>query len=107
MKVTFNYSVKQILIFLWIIFSLLYILFDLYKDAVVGMYNKGYLVGKEETLSVVATNVSNEKCETITIQTPKGGVEVINVACLQQQAQTSLPQATQEFGTQTEEGSIE
>lgn len=78
-----KYSFKQILVFLWIIISVLYILFDLYQGVVVSMYNKGYLDSQAATIAKLIQNAQNEQCEPVSVSNDQDTVNLINVQCLQ------------------------
>lgn len=82
MKIKTNYSAKHIAACLWITFSIIYILWDLYQNTVIGMYNKGYIAAQNATIQTMIQEVKNDQCEPISISSEKDKVTVINVECL-------------------------
>lgn len=95
MKIKIKYSVKQILVSLWILLSVAYILVDLYQGVVIGMYNKGYLDSQAATIATLIQNAQNEQCEPVSVSNDKETVNLINVQCLQTNSAENVPENTE------------
>jgi len=97
MKVTIKYSVKQIIVFFWLVFSIAYILIDLYQGIAVATYNKAYLNGQGDAFAALVEKVKNEKCESVSVTHQKGTVKIINVDCLQQNTVQKMEERNDEM----------
>ncbi len=71
------FKIKNILIILWIIFSFIYIWYDLINKIWFQTYNKWYISAVDDFIN----NAINSNCKSFTINSWKRKAEVINVEC--------------------------
>lgn len=75
-------SMTQIVLIIWIVFSALYIVQDLWRGGIATSYRLGQQAGAGQLVS--QTIAQAQKCEPFTMFTDAARVELINVTCLQQ-----------------------
>ena len=80
----------QIILMVWIAFSVLYIAQDLWRSGIATSYRLGQQAGAGQLVN--QTIAQAQKCEAFSLFSEAGRVELINVACLQQ---TEEAEATQ------------
>lgn len=88
-------TMSQVLVAVWILFSVLYIAQDMWRNGLQTSYRLGEQAGVRG--AVTQTIVEAQKgCEPFTVFNEAGRVDLINVACLQQpQAEGAEAEAAQ------------
>lgn len=90
-----NLSLKSILVFLWILFSIGYIVWDQYVEIRVKIANMSYTQGQTQVVESIMAEVKKVWCEKpITINYWQEKVELINMDCLKQQSNTNQANPT-------------
>lgn len=82
---------QQLALLVWIIFSVMYILFDIYQGFQAGMLNQAYLSGKTSTAQALIEKAEDPSCKPFNVYIGEKKVDLINVACLTQSAPTEPP----------------
>jgi hypothetical protein len=77
-------SVLLIVLLVWLVFSLIYIGYDVWTDFKVGQMNQAYQQGRVETVNNLI-NRANKDCQPFSVNSGENKVDLINVQCLQQQ----------------------
>lgn len=80
-------TTTQVVLMVWIVFSVLYIAQDLWRSGIATSYRLGQQAGAGQLVS--QTIAQAQKCEAFTMFSDAGRVELINVACLQQAEATT------------------
>lgn len=75
---------------IWIIFSAIYIVRDLWNHFQSEQVTRAYQQGKIDTINAAIVQSKNEKCEPFSIYNDKEEIQLINIKCLQQ-AEPSAP----------------
>lgn len=70
----------RIIIFLWIIFSLVYIFHDIWSDFKLRQLTQAYQQGKADTINELLRQA--EKCDPFSVFSGEKQVQLINVDCL-------------------------
>ena len=80
-KTVKNVNTFQLMLVVWLVFSSLYIMHDLWKNGISATYQLGYQAGAEKTITqVVATS---QKCQPFNVFAGEAKADLINMACLQ------------------------
>jgi predicted PurR-regulated permease PerM len=74
--------ISTVLLVIWIVFSVLYVGYDLWQEIKQLPVEQAYTSGRTEALNSIVTNAST--CKPINVQSNAGTAQLINVACLQQ-----------------------
>ena len=74
--------ISTVLLLIWIVFSVLYIGYDLWQEIKQLPVEQAYSRGKTETINALV--VSAQNCNAINVQSQTGVVQLVDVACLQQ-----------------------
>ena len=83
-----NFSKKIILrslVLLWIVFSIVYIIWDVWSDFKVDKLNQAYQQGRTDTVNAVMTEA--EKCQVFSIFSAEKQIQLKNVDCQQNTTQ--------------------
>ncbi|MDI6856604.1 MAG: hypothetical protein QMD21_07485 [Candidatus Thermoplasmatota archaeon] len=75
--------ILNIAISIWIIFSIVYIFYDLWSDFKLKALNQAYQQGRIDTINALIEQA--KKCEPIPVFSGEKRIEVINVDCLKTQ----------------------
>lgn len=82
--------ISSVLLVIWIVFSVLYVGYDLWQEVKKLPVEQAYNSGKADTLNALVQNA--QSCKPINVQAQVGTAQFINVACLQQnQKQAEQP----------------
>lgn len=85
-----NISLKWVLLTLWIIFSIAYIWWDLYSEIRYKAMNAAYTQWQTDVVTSLFKEIENVGCQKpVTVNLWAQKVDLINVQCLQWQAQSS------------------
>ena len=79
-------SVIHIIAFIWIIFSVGYIGWDTWRDFKLRVLNQAYQQGRVDTINALIGQA--QQCSAIPITSGTTTISVVNVDCLQTQAET-------------------
>lgn len=74
--------ISTVLLVIWIVFSVLYVGYDLWQEIKQLPVEQAYSKGKTETLNALVSN--SQTCKPVNVQSQAGTAQLINVACLQQ-----------------------
>ena len=86
--------ISTVLLIMWIVFSVLYVGYDLWQDIKKLPVEQAYTRGKTETLNALVTN--SQACKPVNVQSQAGTAQMINIACLQQkQAEESAEEVVE------------
>lgn len=77
-------NILKIILYTWIILSIVYIGYDVWSDFKTNTINQAYLAGKNDTISQLFKEAEKPECQPITVTNNEKQIQVINVACLQQ-----------------------
>ncbi len=81
-----QFSFKKIILYsigaLWIIFSVSYIVWDIWSDFRIHSINQAYQSGRTDTISQLINQAENEACQPFSVSDGERRVQLINVACL-------------------------
>lgn len=80
---------KQIAILVWIIFSIFYILLDIYQGFRAGVIEQAYLSGKTNTAAALMEKAEDPSCKPFNVYIGEKKIDLINVACLTQGSPSS------------------
>jgi len=80
----------QIVLIIWVAFSAVYIVQDLWRSGIATSYRLGQQAGAGQLVNQTIAQAQN--CEAFTMFSDAGRVELINVACLQQPAAAAEPE---------------
>jgi len=72
--------ILNIVLILWIIFSVIYILYDVWSDFKLKVLNQAYQQGRADTINALIQQAGT--CDSIPIFSGEKKIEVINVECL-------------------------
>jgi len=72
--------ILNIVLLIWIIFSVIYILYDVWSDFKLKALNQAYQQGRADTINALIQQA--EKCDPIPVLSGEKKIEVINVNCL-------------------------
>ena len=72
--------ILNIILLIWIIFSVIYILYDIWSDFKLKALNQAYQQGRADTINALIQQA--EKCDSIPIFSGEKKIEVINVNCV-------------------------
>lgn len=75
--------IKSILIWFWIIVSILYIWYDLYSKFKLNIVQNSYQSWINDAVSSLLKESKNEKCQAFDVYSWENKVTLINVDCLQ------------------------
>ena len=84
-------TMVQILLAVWLVFSVVYIAQSLWRTGLATSYKMGQQAGLSEAVGQTILQAT-QKCEPFTLYNQAGKVDLINVACLQQ-AEEAAPAA--------------
>ena len=72
--------ILNIVLLIWIVFSVIYILYDVWSDFKLKALNQAYQQGRADTINALIQQA--EKCDPIPVLSGEKRIEVINVNCL-------------------------
>jgi len=72
--------ILNIVLLIWIVFSVIYILYDVWSDFKLKALNQAYQQGRADTINALIQQA--EKCDPIPVLSGEKKIEVINVNCL-------------------------
>jgi len=72
--------ILNLVLILWVIFSVIYILYDVWSDFKLKALNQAYQQGRADTINALIQQA--EKCDPIPVLSGEKRIEVINVNCL-------------------------
>jgi hypothetical protein len=75
---------QQIAIAVWLVFSLLYVLSDIWTGFKVGIMENSYVAGKTDTAKALIEQAQNPDCKPFNVYVGDKKVDLINVKCVQQ-----------------------
>ncbi|KPJ57138.1 hypothetical protein AMJ49_02455 [Parcubacteria bacterium DG_74_2] len=73
--------ILNIIIVIWIVFSVIYIFYDFWTDFKLKILNQAYQQGRIDTINTLINQA--KKCEPIPIFSGEERIEVININCLE------------------------
>jgi hypothetical protein len=79
--------ISNILLAIWMVFSVLYIGYDLWQEIKSLPVTQAYQSGKVDTLNALVA--SSQTCKPVAVQADMGAAQLLNVACLQQKEEPS------------------
>jgi flagellar basal body-associated protein FliL len=100
-KVRNKTSILIIVLLVWVVFSLIYIGYDVWTDFKVSQMNRAYQQGRTETVNSLISR-ANQDCQPFSVNAGDNKVDLINVQCLQQQQQQGGAQQQQQQVTPQE-----
>lgn len=77
---------KSIALAFWVIFSFVYIAYNMFENFKNGVLQNAYIAGQNETVAKLIDQASNKECKPFNVYAGDKKVDLINVACLQQPA---------------------
>ena len=83
-----NFSKKTILcffVFLWVVFSVVYILWDVWSDFQEGKIVQSYQQGRTDTINALITEA--EKCQPFSVFSAEKQIQLMNLECQQGSAE--------------------
>ena len=85
---------RNLLLTLWILFSIPFVLFSLWTRVEQKFYKKGIQVGSLETAKIIYKDIivkaKNKECKTIFVEQEGDKVDLINVACLRRTGEANV-----------------
>ena len=72
--------ILNIILIIWIVFSVIYVAYDIWSDFKLKALNQAYQQGRADTINALIQQA--EKCESIPVFSGEKKIEVINVNCL-------------------------
>jgi flagellar basal body-associated protein FliL len=90
-KVRSKTSILLIVLLVWVVFSLIYIGYDVWSDFKVSQMNQAYQQGRVETVNNLIGR-ANQDCQPFSVNSGENKVDLINVQCLQQQGNNQQQQ---------------
>lgn len=88
-----NLNVKSVLVFIWIIFSLWYICWDLYWDLKNNVMKNGFVQWQTKIMEDIFAEVQRVGCEKpVTLNYVNQKVDLVNLTCISQWQGQSQPQ---------------
>jgi hypothetical protein len=82
---------KQIALFIWIVFSVFYVLLDIYQGFRAGILEKAYISGKTSTVAALMEKAEDPSCKPFNVYIGEKKIDLINVACLNAGRSESAP----------------
>ena len=76
-------TILYFLVFLWIVFSVVYIIWDIWNDFKNVRILNAYEQGRTDTINVLITEA--EKCEPVTITGVEKQISIIGTHCLEKE----------------------
>lgn len=73
-------------VILWLVFSAVYIGWDLWNDFKNNYLAAAFLAGKEETVNSLIKQAENEQCQPFNVFSGEKTIGLINVACLKKES---------------------
>lgn len=73
---------QQIAIAVWLGFSVLYILSDIWNGFRVGIMEHSYVAGKTDTAKALIEQAQNPECKPFNVYVGDKKVDLINITCL-------------------------
>ncbi len=77
-------TILCVLIITWIMFSITYIVFDVWSDFKDKQLTQAYRLGEADTINQLIKEAGNEKCEPFFVYNNDANVQLINIECLKQ-----------------------
>ncbi len=77
-----KYSVGKIILVIWVVFSILYVGYTQYRYFQSFVANRAYETGLKDAVTQVIQK--SQECKAFPVTIGEQGVQLINVACLQQ-----------------------
>ncbi|MEW5907864.1 MAG: hypothetical protein AB1643_01640 [Patescibacteria group bacterium] len=73
--------ISHLIVLIWIIFSLIYIVYDVWSDFKSKQLNQAYQQGKIDTINTLIKEA--EQCNPLPVFSDEKQIQLINVSCLQ------------------------
>ncbi len=85
-----NISWKNVLLGFWVIFSFVYISYNIFDNFRNGVLQNAYVAGQNNTINSLIEQASNKECKPFNVYSGDKKVDLINVACLQQTSKETV-----------------
>ncbi|MDD5377209.1 MAG: hypothetical protein PHH16_03765 [Candidatus Gracilibacteria bacterium] len=82
---------KSVLLTLWVVFSFLYISWNMYENFKMDVMQNAYIAGQTDTVNKLLDQASNKECKPFNVYVGDKKADLINVTCLQQAPQAGTP----------------
>ena len=84
MKVpSFAINWKVTLLSLWVVFSFVYISYNIYDNFRINVIQGAYMAGQNDTVNALIKQAEDKECKPFNIYAGEKKVDLINIACLQ------------------------
>ena len=80
---------KATLLTIWVVFSFLYISWNMYENFKMSVMQNAYVAGQNDTVAKLIEQASNKECKSFNVYAGDKKVDLVNVACLQQASKES------------------
>ncbi len=84
---------QQIVIGIWLVFSVLYVIYDIWTGFKVGILENSYTAGKTDTARALIEQAENPDCKPFNVYVGSKKVDLINIRCLQPNGANTQPVA--------------
>lgn len=82
---------KASLLTLWVVFSFLYITWNIYEGFKLNVMQNAYIAGQNDTVAKLLEHASNKECKPFNVYAGDKKADLINVSCLQKAPQAEVP----------------
>lgn len=80
---------KATLLTLWVVFSFLYISWNMYENFKMNVMQNAYIAGQNDTVTKLLEQASNKECKPFNVYAGDKKADLINIICLQKAPETS------------------
>lgn len=80
---------KATLLTLWVVFSFLYISWNMYENFKMNVMQNAYIAGQNDTVTKLLEQASNKECKPFNVYAGDKKADLINITCLQKAPETS------------------
>lgn len=82
---------KTTLLTFWVIFSFIYISYNIFDNFKNGILQNAYIAGQNDTVAKLLEQAANKECKPFNVYAGEKKADLINVFCLQKAPQAEAP----------------